>query len=340
MKIEAIEVEILDHRYTPQFLVRISTDEGLTGVGELWWGLEVKPIISAIEDLFAPILIGEDSSRIEYLWDKMARHAYRYGTEGVTTCGLSAIDIALWDLLGKRLNVPVYQLLGGIVHEGIRAYASLPIYNRAEIVQEEVEHAKTKGFAGVKLHTTDLKIVAAAREAEGKDYPIMLDVSGKWAVLETMDNADFLESQNVFWLEEPIWPMQDHESLLKIRQRTSVKMAAGENEFTLNAFDRLMTSGAVEYIQPEITKMGGLSMARKISVLADLYNLVICPHSFRIGPAAVANFHWAFSQTHMDWLEVPLLRADGEFPAGVSIPEIVGGKMQPPPDAPGLGLAL
>ena len=119
MKIKKVETTIYDTQY-PQIFVSITTDEGTQGIGEAWWGLSVKPVESAVRDTLAHLLIGEDPSRIEYLWNKMFKHAYRYGTEGVVLCGLSGIDLALWDLKGKQLGVPVANLLGGLVRDCIK----------------------------------------------------------------------------------------------------------------------------------------------------------------------------------------------------------------------------
>ena len=267
----------------------------------------------------------------------MHRYAYRYGTEGVILCGLSGLDLALWDLMGKRLNSQVVQMLGGMVRDRIKAYASFPPYHNPKMVTQEVKRAIDLGFAGIKLHEVDLSLVAAARDTAGEGYPIMLDVNGQWSVLEAEENARRLEDWNILWLEEPLWPMQDHEALARVRRRVKLPFASGENEYTLKAFDRLMKSGAIDFVQPEITKIGGMTMARKISVLADLYNLPVCPHSFRIGPAAYANMHWALSHHNMDWMEVPLLPEGISFPTNFKPLKIIEGQVLLP-EGPGLGL--
>ena len=321
----------------PQIFVRITTDEGLQGIGEAWWGLSVKPVESAIRDSLAPLLLGEDPSRIEYLWNKMFKYTYRYGTEGVILCGLSGIDLALWDLKGKQLGVPVASLLGGLVRDCIKAYASLPPLRQEKILIDQIERAVDAGFAGVKLHEVNTELVAVAREAAPKDYPIMLDVNGHWTPKEAEKNAKVLEKFDLTWLEEPIWPMQDHKSMARIQRRVRVPFAAGENEYSLSAFDSLMKSGAVDYVQPEITKIGGLSMARKISAIADLHNFPICPHGFRVGPALYANIHWALTQMNMEWLEIPLLPENYRFPSGICTPKMINGKIYLP-EGYGLGL--
>ena len=339
MKITKIETTVYEDKLLPQLFVTITTDEGLKGIGEAWYGLPVKPVESAVKHALAPLLIGEDSSRIEYLWHKMYRYGYRYGTEGILLCALSGIDLALWDLAGKRHNVPVADLLGGVVRNGLKAYASLPPLREATLLTEQIERAVATGFAGVKLHEVDLALVAAARRCAPEGFPLMLDVNGHWTPLEAEDQARRLAEFDLTWLEEPVWPMQDHHAMARVRRKADIRFAAGENEYTLEAFDRLMTSGAVEYVQPEISKIGGLSAARKISVLADLHNMVICPHAFRIGPALYASIHWALTQMNMAWLEIPWLPEGYAFPSAVPMPEIVNGEMGLPA-APGLGVAL
>lgn len=337
MKIEKIEAIPFEAGSLSQLFVRISTDEGLTGLGETWYGLPINPIKSAIEDTLIPILLQEDSSRIEYLWHKMYHYAYRYGTEGVILCAISGIDLALWDLMGQRLGCPVIQLLGGMVREGLKAYASFPPYREEKALMREVERAVNSGFAGIKLHEVDLTLVEAVCKAVPEEYPVILDVNGHWSAIEAEEKARHLEELNIFWLEEPIWPMQDHGAMARVRQRVKLRFASGENEFTLAGFDRLMKSGAIDFVQPEITKIGGLTMARKISVLADLYNIPVCPHSFRLGPAAYANLHWALSQHNMDWMEIPLLPEGYSFPSHYPPLEMADGRVKLPRGT-GLGL--
>ena len=127
-----------------------------------------------------------------------------------------------------------------------------------------------------------------------------------------------------------------HGGMIKLRERVDLRLAAGENEYSLDAFSSLMTGGGVDFIQPEITKIGGLSMACKVSALAELHNAVICPHSFMVGPSSYANVHWALSQTNMDWLEIPLLPDGLSFPAGTAPLKMVDGKISLP-EGSGLG---
>jgi len=333
-----IETKMFPDRSRSQVIVKITTDEGLSGVGEAWAGGPPAPVESAVNDALAPQILGENSGNIEFLWHKMYQFAYRYGTEGVILCAISGIDIALWDLMGKRYDVPVAQLLGGTVREGVKAYASLPHLGKARLVKEEIKKVLEAGFIGIKLHEKEIEVVAAARAALPEGFPIMLDVAGHWTVVEAEDQARQLEGYDITWIEEPVFPMQNHAAMARARQKTSIRFAAGENEYTLGGFHRLMESGSVDYVQPEISKIGGLTTARKVSVLAELLDFPICPHCYLIGPSLYASIHWAFSQTKMDWHEIKWLPA-GYRHSSFPVPRMINGYVQLP-DGPGLGIAL
>lgn len=337
MKIINIETIVYEHQFLSSVFVKVESEDGLSGIGEAWWGLNVSPVVSAINDTLAPLLKGEDSLKINYLWDKMYRYAYRYGTEGILLTGLSGIDIALWDLLGKRLEVPVASLMGGTVRDSLQAYASLPPLGQEDVLVREVKRAVNQGYAGVKLHEKEVEMVSAAREAVPEGFPIMLDVNGRWTVLEALDMAQRLKPYKLVWLEEPVWPMQDYRAMEELHLRSGISIAAGENEYKLESFTNLMQCQGLDWVQPEITKIGGLTMAVKISALADLYNAVICPHGFRVGPAFYANVHWSLSQLNMGWLEIPFLPEEYSFPANVSLPKIENGKVYLP-TGNGLGM--
>lgn len=337
MKITNVETELYENARFPQIFVKIRTDEGLTGFGEAWWGVSVRPVDSVIRDVLTPLLVGEDSSQITALWNKMYRRGYRYGTEGIYLCGLSAVDLALWDLMGKRLDVPVARLLGGTVRDGIRAYASFPPLREEGKIKREIERAVEAGFPGVKLHEDDVDLIAAARNATPEGLPLMVDVTGHWTPREAEEMARSFEPYDITWLEEPVFPMQDHDAMARIRKNINMRLAAGENEYTLKGFDDLMSSGSVDFVQPQVTKIGGLTMARKVSVLADLYNIALSPHSYRVGPGAYANVHWALSQENMEWMEIPWLPDELSFASDIPRLTMVDGLITLP-EGPGLGL--
>jgi len=137
----------------------------------------------------------------------------------------------------------------------------------------------------------------------------------------------------------PVWSMRDHDTMRRLKNKTGITIAAGENEFSPDNFYGLMQSDAVDYVMPEITKIGGLTAAKKLSPLFKLFNLPLSPHGFRLGPAMHANIHWALSIENSDWLEVPWLPEGFNFPSKVPIPRMESGMVQLPEGA-GLGLPV
>lgn len=342
MKIEKIETEVADveffrRRIRKQLFVKITTDEGLTGFGEAWSGILPQPVEAAIAGIFEPLLIGKDSSRIEHLWQTMYKSAYRYGTEGVIMCAISGIDLALWDLLGKRHGVPVANLLGGKVKDGVRVYASFPALHDKKLLKKNLQAIQKSGFTAVKLHDLDEKLIALTRKVVGEDFTIMLDPSGGWTMSEAYDMVQRLEKYNLLWIEEPVFPMQDHAAINRLRANTNTntKYAAGENEYNLGAYYRLIKSGAVDYIQPELSKMGGLTSARKLAVLGELFNHMLCPHCYTMGPAFYAALQLGITQSNMDWHELKWIPS-GLQSAVVSPVKVIDGHVSLP-DRPGLG---
>lgn len=333
-----------------QILVEVHQEDGLTGTGECWWGVEgsvpsdtdphhLMPIVSCIEHLFKPELVGKASGQINRIRTEMIQRGYRYGTDGIFMCALSGIDIALWDLLGRKLDVPVAQLFGGTVKDAVRAYASLPPLKEKELIKHEVRRAIAAGFMGIKLHETNPETANWTREAAGPDINIMYDVNGAYTPEEAMKVTPVLASAGVFWFEEPIWPMRDLETLFWFGKNSGIPLASGENEFNLERCHRLIKNRSVEFIMPEITKIGGLTVAREISVLAELHNKTLTPHGYRIGPALYANIHWALTSRTADWLEIPFLPEGYSFPSEIRMPALKDGRVSLPSGA-GLGLAF
>lgn len=353
MKITNINVEIKEHEVLTQLFIRVTQEDGLSGIGECWWGIypgpekskglpsgsQVLPMVSSVENILAPLLIGEDARQIAARYQQMVHYAYRYGIEGIIGSALSGIDLALWDLAGKRLDIPVVELLGGQVKKGVRAYASLPPLRDPDLIRQETERVIAAGFSGIKLHELNPDMAGLVREIAGPDMAIMLDVNGHFDLPEAITVAEELMTHKVFWFEEPTWPMRDLDVMKRLKDTTGITIAAGENEFSMDNFYQLMKSKAVDYIMPEITKIGGLTAAKKLTPLFELFNTPLCPHSFRSGPAMYANVHWALSSEKSDWLEIPWLPEGHEFPSEVPIPNLKDG-LALLPEGPGLGLPV
>jgi hypothetical protein len=184
-------------------------------------------------------------------------------------------------------------------------------YTDPKLVAANVERALREGFRDVKLHEIEVAPTQAAREAAGEDIGLMLDVNCPWTLREALDMAEKLRPLHLRWLEEPVWPPEDHSALAQIRARGSIPIAAGENAATLAQFKHLFDAGAVDFVQPSPAKMGGVSELRKVFTLAAAYNVTVMPHSFYDGPAFPGRS--ACQRSAGTWLHggVALLRPGG-----------------------------
>jgi D-galactarolactone cycloisomerase len=343
-KITAIRCRPFAHPRLQQLLVEVESDDGLVGTGEAWWGIATgeksdsafRPIQAAIEALFAPRCIGRDAGAIEALWFDLSDWSARYGDGGIATMALSGIDLALWDLLGKRLGVPVVQLLGGLAHQRLPVYASLPPLRSLDAVVRECRSAQAAGFSAFKLHEVDPGIVRGTREALGAGATLMVDVNGHFDHAGAVAFGRAIADSDILWYEEPVRPMQNHDAIARVAAAVSIDLAGGENEYSLADFSSLLQRNAVRYLQPEITKFGGLTPARKIAALAELHNVALAPHNFRIGPSLYASMHWGFASPATCWLELPWFSDGRAFPCGAILPPVTDGYVLPP-TAPGFG---
>jgi L-alanine-DL-glutamate epimerase-like enolase superfamily enzyme len=308
MKIEKIETIVLRIPYTSGgpsdtqvwggkawqtadvLLVKISTDAGVTGWGEAF-GYNVIPATRvAIDQILAPMCISRDALGIETLTQEIQQKLHIFGRSGPIIFGLSGIDIALWDIAGKVAKQPVHQLLGGGKPQ-LSCYASLIRYTEPKLVAANVERALGEGYRHIKLHEIEVAPTRAAREAAGPDIDIMLDVNCPWTLRQALDMAEKLRPLNLRWLEEPVWPPEDHAALAQIRARGGIPVAAGENATTVAQFKHPFEAGSVDFVQPSPAKMGGISELRKVFTLAAAYNVTVMPHSFYDGPAFLAGVH-------------------------------------------------
>ncbi len=317
-----------------QALVRITTDDGLVGWGECFAYGVTLAVCGVVDDALAPLLVGQDASRIEMLLDRMHRALMIWGRRGLAMMAVSGVELALWDLLGKARGAPVYQLLGGLCEPRLRAYASLLRYETTAEVRQAVAAALGRGFTAVKLHQTDEASVAAAREVAGPDVDLMLDTNCPWSVEQAIHMGRRLERYGLRWLEEPVWPPEDYAGLARVRQAVRVPIACGENDATVFAFREIIAAGAADVVQPSMTKVGGISEMKKIATLAAAANVTFVPHSFYFGPGLAATLHVAASTPGVPYVEMP----PGQLAAPLLAEPIrcTGGTVAVP-DGPGLG---
>ncbi|MDP6352815.1 MAG: mandelate racemase/muconate lactonizing enzyme family protein [Alphaproteobacteria bacterium] len=284
-------------------IVKVETDEGITGYGEAFGYNAIPATKAAIETLVAPQVIGRDPTRISGLMDELALKLHIFGRYGITMFALSGLDIALWDIAGKAAGLPLHRLLGGAGRDRIEAYASLFKYDDAEVVARLSKAAVAAGYRYVKLHETTAAPVAAARRAVGQDVAIMLDVNCAWSPKEAARMAEILAPESLHWLEEPLWPPENCEALADLRMDSGTPIASGENACTAWQFAQMFDAGAVDYAQPSVTKVGGVTEFRKVMALAETANVTLAPHSPYFGPGFLASLHLIAASRDVECIE-------------------------------------
>ena len=300
MKIMDVKTLITFADWRNFIFVKVFTDEGIVGVGEASLEWNELAVAGAIRNL-SPLVIGRDPSRIEDLWRSMYRDPYWRGGPVITTA-LSGIEQALWDILGKRLGVPVYQLLGGKCRERLRAYANA-WYKGAVIPEDFAERAvKTieKGYTALKwdpFGSSDLimdyeerkravAVVRAVREAVGETIDLLIEVHGRLNPATAIQMARELEEFRPFWYEEPV-PPDNLEALSKVAAATVIPIATGERLYTKYGFRELLSSQAADVIQPDLCHAGGILEVKKIAAMAESWYVPIAPHNPN-GPVGTA----------------------------------------------------
>ncbi len=315
-------------------LVRVDTDEGVSGWGEGFGHRIYTATKAALDSFIGPMCIGRDPTAIAALVDELQRNLTGVGRNGPALYALSAIDIALWDIAGKLAGLPLYRLLGGSPRKTLPAYASLLRYGEPAAVTHYVERALKRGYRHIKLHEITAPPIKAARDAAGPDIPIMVDCNCPWTVAEAIAMARKLHPFNLKWLEEPVWPPEDHVGLARVQVEGGIPTAAGENAM-LPEFKGMFEAGAVSYAQPSVTKVGGITGMRRVIALADAHGVEVVPHSAYFGPGLMASIHCIAAMSR----EVLVERYDADFAVNPLHDAILPDKngCMTVPQGPGLG---
>ncbi len=310
MKITKIETLVCNARMRNWIFVKVSTDQpGLYGWGEATLEWHTRSVVGAIEDI-SHLLIGEDPTRIEHLWQIMYRQHFWHGNGIVRGTAISGIDIALWDIVGKLHGVPCHKLWGGPVRDYVRLYSHLgggrmeDFYettpsdaNRfAELALAAVEDGftafktmavpETMPIEGLRPIRYAEKCVAAMREAVGDDIDIMVDCHARPSPRMGMRFAQALEPYGLYWFEEPCWP-ETIDDIALIQRAVGTPIATGERLISQHAFREVLEKRACSVLQPDITHCGGLSEARRIAAMAEAYRISLAPHNPQ-GPVSTA----------------------------------------------------
>ena len=316
-------------------LVRVDTDEGVSGWGEGFGHRIFTATKAALDSFIGPMCVGRDPTAISTLVDQLQRNLAGVGRNGPAMYALSAIDIALWDIAGKLAGLPLYRLLGGSPRNDLPAYASLLRYGEAGAVSQYVERALKRGYRHIKLHEITEAPIKAGREAAGPDIPIMVDCNCPWTIDQAIDMAPRLKPFNLKWLEEPVWPPEDHRGLARVQAHGGIPTAAGENAM-LPEFKGMFEAGAITYAQPSVTKVGGVTQMRKVMALADAFGVNVVPHSAYFGPGLLASIHCIAAMAEESLVE----RYDADFavnPLHDAISPNAAGRIAVP-QGPGLGI--
>jgi len=268
-------------------LVKVTTDEGLEGWGEAFGFSGVPVTRRALDEVIAPLCLRQDPLGTVQLMARVQEKLHVYGRGGPLAQALSAVDMALWDIAGKAVGVPLYRLLGG-GRPDLACYASLDAYCDPDLVRAAVRRALEAGFGRFKLHEKDLSVVRAAREEAGPGPEMMVDADCAWTVSQARARMEELAELQPKWLEEPVWPPENYDGLAEIRGTAGVPVAAGENAWTVLEFGRLLDAGAVDFVQPSVAKMGGVTEMCKVFTLAANRNVTVMPHTFYDGPGLLA----------------------------------------------------
>jgi D-galactarolactone cycloisomerase len=340
--------EELRPEHTVHTLLFVRTDEGITGVGSVFTN---AGLVRAALAVMEPLYRGENALEPERVSEKLHQHTFWLGRGGSLTHAISGIDIALWDILGQATGQPVGRLLGGRYRERVQPYASL-LMEQPEPLADHLRQIATQGFRAFKIgwgpfgresHALDERIVRAAREAVGPDARLMVDAGGsdafwpnglKWA----LRTAEMLAAYDVAWFEEPLKP-DALDDFVILRRQSPIPIAGGEVLTRRQTFAPWLQAGAFDVVQPDVTKVGGISEERRIGWMAQEHGARFIPHGWNTAIGLAADLHLASAFPDTDLVEY----IDGS----PYVDEIVidpwrldADGMLPIPDAPGLGIRL
>lgn len=298
MVIEKIETFILKDKLSKSFffsqweysercicVVKVTASDGTYGWGE---GYGPAPVLEAGIKLLEPFVVGENPLENEVVWNKMYRKTLDFARRGILVASMSAIDIAIWDLKGKILGLPVSTLLGGAHRDKVQPYATGLYFtdhnNPSKDFEEEARLYISQGFKAMKMKVglgikADVDNVKKMREVIGPDIKLMVDSNHAYTLREATELARKIEKYDIGWFEEPLSP-EFYEQYSELRQKTTIPISGGECEYLRFGFQQLIQNKSVDIIQPDICASGGLTEAKRISALASANGVDIIPHTW------------------------------------------------------------
>ena len=347
--LELPETSMTTFTFHGWLIVEVFTDDGQVGLGNAALAPQVTKQV--IDLYLKPLLIGQDPWDIERLWQHMYRKTMAFGRKGIGTVAISAVDIALWDLLGKSAQQPVYRLLGGRTKSRIPVYASRLYSVQLDELAAEAMRYKAEGYHAMKLRfgwgpadgaagiERNLALVRTVREAVGDSIDVMADAYMGWTLDYAKRMLPLLEPFQLRWLEEPVIPDDIH-GYAELKSYGRIPIAGGEHEFTLYGFRELLEAQALDYIQFDTNRVGGITQARKIAALAEAHSVPVIPHA-----GQMHNYHIVMASVNSPMAEYfPIVDVEvgnelfwyifqGE-------PQAQGGYVDLDENTPGLGLTV
>ena len=323
-------------------VIRVNTDQGLTGIGVTYHEVGGEAIKEMIERYYGPKLIGRDPFETEEIWEELFHYARGVGRKGLSFCALSAVDIALWDIKGKVLNMPLFRLLGGN-DPVVPIYASggWTSYSIEELV-DEAKMMVARGYKKIKLKVgvdggrnpmEDVRRVAAVREAIGPDIGFMLDANNVWRAGTAIQFANNIRDYNIEFFEEPVFA-DDIPGLAEFKRGTDIPLATGEHEYTRYGIRDLLLNNAADVIQCDTTRIGGYTETLRAISMSQAWNKAYAPHGMEH-----IHMHLVAAATNGTMLERLFMFEDLVNNVYLDAPQPVNGYLTIP-DKPGLGLEL
>ncbi len=373
MKITDVRTAVVRGNYE-WVLVRVYTDEGLVGLGECYWGAGVERVVHRLRGL----LVDEDPHNVDWLYQKMVRGMSGAGsTGGTVVAAISGVELALWDLKGQALGTPIYNLLGGRYRTRVRVYADCGHGSEPtpESWAERARQAVARGFTALKFDVDNIaphrfgepyhvatgryawwvkgqqyplsnaeldlivRLVGAVREAVGPDIELAVDCHWNYNTRDAIRLARELAPLRLMWLEDPI-PPDNVDALRRVTEHSPVPICSGENHYTRHGLRQMITTQAVDIVQPDIPKVGGLLEAKKIADLADIYYLPFAAHNVCSPVGTVAACHTCASMRNFMILEFHAQDVPWWDDLVVGEGPVIHDGYITLPDAPGLGVEL
>src|SRR5262245_8603334 len=282
-------------RFHGWLIVEVFTNAGHVGIGNA--ALAPRLTKQTIDLYLKPLLVGANPWDVEFLWQHMYRKTIAFGRKGIGMTAISAVDIALWDVIGKAAGQPVFRLLGGRTKPRIPVYASRLYSQPLDALAAEASKYKAEGYQAMKLRfgwgpsdgaagmQRNLALVRTVRDAVGDEIDIMADAYMGWTLDYAKRMIPLLEPFRLRWLEEPVVP-DDSNGYAEVTAMNRIPIAGGEHAFTVHEFRDLLEMGALDYIQFDTNRVGGISQARKIAALAESFSVPVVPHA-----GQMHNFH-------------------------------------------------